>query len=406
MTTSKIKKLEKGTITSPKGFSASGTHIGLKKKKLDLAVLYSEAPATAAAVYTLNQVQAAPIAVTKEAIAKEEKIQAVVINSGNANACTGTQGIKDAKEMQQLTAELFHIPSHYVAVSSTGVIGQLMPMDVVQKGIQNVTLQEEDGGKNFATAILTTDTYTKTSAYQLELNGETITIAGVCKGSGMIHPNMATMLAFITTDANIEAAALKKALSEVTNQTFNCITVDGETSTNDMVLVLANGLASTHTLTETDENYSLFVEALRLVSEDLAKKIARDGEGATKLIEVTVKGAKTNKEAGIIAKKIAGSDLVKTAVYGKDANWGRIICAIGHSEQPINPDTVDIAIGPINMLAQSQPVVFDEEKASEYFEKNEKIEIFVDLHVGDGSQKAWGCDLTYDYVKINASYRT
>lgn len=406
MITSLIQKQNKNAFLLPKGFHANGKHVGLKKRKLDLALLYSEVPATAAAVYTLNQVQAAPLSVTKEAIAVENKVQAVIVNSGNANACTGIKGLKDALEMQQLTADLLNIPSHYVAVSSTGVIGQLMPMNTLREGINNMTLEDEEGFKNFATAILTTDTCTKTSSYQFEIDGQTITISGVSKGSGMIHPNMATMLAFVTTDANIEASALQKALSTVTNQTYNCITVDGETSTNDMVLVLANGMASNDAITETDPNYPLFVEALRLVSEDLAKKIARDGEGATKLIEVNVSGAKSSEQAGTIAKQVAGSDLVKTAVYGKDANWGRIICAIGHSGQEIDSNTIDIAIGPIEMLNMSQPIAFDEEKALNYFEENEKIEIFVNLHLGEHSKKAWGCDLTYDYVKINASYRT
>ncbi|MFV8827349.1 bifunctional ornithine acetyltransferase/N-acetylglutamate synthase [Alkalihalobacterium sp. APHAB7] len=401
-----VTSVEGGTIITPKGFSASGVYTAVKKRRLDLGAIICEVPASSAGVYTLNKVQAAPLKVTKESIATEGKLRAIIVNSGNANACTGKKGLEDAYEMRQLGAEKFTLPVHQVAVTSTGVIGEFLQMDKIRKGITELEPEASfEGANRFNEAILTTDTVKKHACYKTVVDGKEITIGGVAKGSGMIHPNMATMLGFVTTDANIEPEDLQKALSYVTDKTFNRITVDGDTSTNDMVVVMASGLANNDPLTEEHPNWSDFLTALEMTCEGLSKKIARDGEGATKLIEVQVKGAVNNEEAGKVAKQIVGSDLVKSAIYGTDANWGRIICAIGYSGADIDPETIDIALGPIETLKMSQPVSFSEEEAKTYL-NNENIVIKVDLHVGDGFGKAWGCDLTYDYVRINAGYRT
>lgn len=395
-----------GSITTPKGFKAAGIHSGIKDQSKDLGMIYSEVPASAAAVYTLNAIQAAPLYITKESIAKEGKIQGVVVNSGNANACTGAKGLADAKEMRTAAAALLSVPEHLVAVASTGVIGQELPLEKVISGIQKLSPDaSEAAASQFSEAILTTDTFAKTVCYEAEIDGKTITFAGTAKGSGMIKPNMATMLGFLTTDAAIEPDSLQKALNASIDKTFNCITVDGDTSTNDMVLVLANGMADNEPLSEAHADWPVFIELIRTVCEDLAKMIARDGEGATKLIEVSVAGAKNDQEAIQVAKSVVGSSLVKTAVYGADANWGRIIAAIGYSGTAINPETIDTAIGPIQMLKDSQPVPFSEEEATSYL-KNDTVHISIDLKAGDGKGKAWGCDLTYDYVRINASYRS
>ncbi|MCM3759856.1 bifunctional glutamate N-acetyltransferase/amino-acid acetyltransferase ArgJ [Alkalihalobacillus oceani] len=400
-------EVESGSIITPKGFHANGVYTGVKRKRLDLGAIYCDVPASSAAVYTCNRIQAAPLQVTKESIMKEGKLQAIVVNSGNANACTGERGIKDAYEMRKASAAHFQVPEHYVAVTSTGVIGEYMPMDKVLPGIEQLKPEASlEGAEAFNQAILTTDTMNKKTCFQTTVNGKVVSIGGVAKGSGMINPNMATMLSFITTDAVIEPPVLQQALSQITNQTFNRITVDGDTSTNDMVVVMASGLAGHDTLTPEHPDWSSFYQALKQTCESLAKKIARDGEGATKLIEVQVNGALNDEEAGKIAKKIVGSDLVKSAVYGADANWGRIICAIGYSGCEINPETIDIAIGPIQTLQKSQPLVFSEEAATAYLQGEETVFINVDLHIGTGTGKAWGCDLTYDYVRINAGYRT
>ena len=402
----KVTKVEQGSIVSAKGFKAAGIHAGLKYSKKDLGVILCDVPANCAAVYTQSHFQAAPLKVTQESINVEKKLQAVIVNSGNANACTGKQGKKDAEEMQLLCSNHFSLPKHLVAVSSTGVIGETLPMPKIRENVkQLLPMEVETAAEDFQTAILTTDTVMKKACYQTEIDGTTITIGGTAKGSGMIHPNMATMLSFITTDAKIESDVLQEALRSITNESFNQITVDGETSTNDMVLVMASGLAENHSLTPKHAEWEKFYTALKQTCEDLAKQIAKDGEGATKLIEVKVIGAETDHDARIASKKIVGSNLVKTAVYGADANWGRIIGAIGHSVIKIDPNNIDISIGSIPMLKKSQPVSFSEEQAAEYL-KNEKVVIEVNLHLGEGTGIAWGCDLTDDYVKINASYRT
>lgn len=402
----KIKKNNTGSIITPAGFKVAGLHSGVKRKRNDLGVVYCEKPANAAAVYTLNQVQAEPIKVTKESMAYEEKIQAVIVNSGNANACTGKQGYEDALTMRQATADHLKIHEQHVAVASTGVIGEQMPMEKIVPHIKQLDVKATaESAETFAESILTTDTFLKSVCYETYISGEKITIGGTAKGSGMIEPNMGTMLAFVTTDAVIESTYLDQALKLAVNETFNCVTVDGDTSTNDMVLVMASEKANHESLTPDHEDWTGFVTTLTKVCEDLAKMIARDGEGATKLVTVDVSGAETKEDARKVAKSVIGSSLVKTAVFGTDANWGRVIAAIGYSGANINPDCVDLSFGHISVLEQSRPVSFSEDDAKTYLENDEVI-INVHLNNGEETGKAWGCDLTYDYVKINASYRS
>ncbi|MED4603336.1 bifunctional glutamate N-acetyltransferase/amino-acid acetyltransferase ArgJ, partial [Paenibacillus validus] len=303
-------------------------------------------------------------------------------------------------------AKAFGVAEHLVGVTSTGVIGELLPMDKVLGGIEKLRAQvKADGGDDFCQAILTTDLVKKELCVQLTVGGQTVHIAGAAKGSGMIHPNMATMLGFMTTDANIESAHLQKLLNDITDSTFNMITVDGDTSTNDMVVAMASGLAGNDSLTPDHPDWAAFAAGFNYVGEYLAKAIARDGEGATKLIEVTVAHAESREAARAIAKTVIGSSLVKSACFGADANWGRIIAAVGRAGYPVQTETVDIRLGDIPVLEQSRPVKFDEERAAEYL-KGELVQIYVDLNMGDASATAWGCDLTYDYVRINAAYRT
>ncbi|MFC6334867.1 bifunctional ornithine acetyltransferase/N-acetylglutamate synthase [Paenibacillus septentrionalis] len=401
--------VEEGSVTSPIGFSAGGLHCGLKKTdRHDLGAIVCEVPAAAAAVYTTNVFQAAPIKVTRESIASSGKLRAVIVNSGNANACTGAQGEADAYTMRNAFADKIGVAHDEVAVASTGVIGELLKMDRVLGGIEKlpaVLEAGEQGAEDFSQAILTTDLVKKTIGVELTIDGKKVRIGGAAKGSGMIHPNMATMLGFVTTDASIEPDALQKLLRQVTDLSFNMITVDGDTSTNDMLVAMASGLAGNQTLTESHPAWEAFKAALTHVCVHLAKAIARDGEGATKLVEVRVEGAVSDESAQAIAKTIIGSSLVKSAVFGADANWGRIIAAVGRAGQPVNPDTVDIALGDIVTLRQSSPVAFDEDAALDYL-KGDTVVISVQLHMNQGKAVAWGCDLTYDYVRINAAYRT
>lgn len=398
--------LTQGGITSAKGFSATGIYAGIKKKKNDLALLYSEVPATAAGVFTTNLVRAACVEHNQQQLASFPQLQAIVVNSGNANACTGEQGEQDDLAMRQHTAKLLTLSDKQVAVASTGVIGVPLPMQQVISGIeQAVPTLSTEGGERFAEAILTTDTRKKEIALQLEIDGKTVTIGGAAKGSGMIHPNMATMLAFVTTDANISARALKGLLASVTDLTYNCITVDGDTSTNDMVLVMANGLAENQPLDENHPQWLDFVQSFTFVCEYLAKEIARDGEGATKLIEVEVENAPTQEIAIRVAKSVVGSSLVKTAVYGADANWGRILCAAGYSGAKFDIEKLTIFIGEVQVFAQGMPIKFDEELAKQQL-LAEEVVLRIDMQQGNACAKAYGCDLTYDYVRINASYRT
>ncbi len=401
-----IQEVKDGNILSAKGFKAGGIHAGLRYNKKDLGIIVSDVEANVAAVYTQSLVQAAPILVTKESIAKSGKMKAIIVNSACANACTGEQGLLDAYEMRNETAKKLNVENHLVAVASTGVIGEYMKMDKVKKGIEALTFSvSSEDAMAFETSILTTDTGTKNCAYSVEIDGKIITVGGAAKGSGMIHPNMATMLGFLTTDAFISSANLQLALSQAVDATFNQITVDGDTSTNDMVIVMANGMSENVELSPTHPEWGTFVELVRSASEDLAKQIAKDGEGATKLIEVAVEGMATKQDARAIAKTVVGSSLVKTAIYGADANWGRIIAAMGRSGVMFNPNNVDIYLGDILMLKSSNPVAFSEEEAKQYLE-NANIFIKAVLNEGEEKGMAWGCDLTYDYVKINASYRT
>ena len=401
-----IKEIEQGNIVTPQGFKTAGVHAGLRYSKKDLGIVLSDIPASVAAVYTQSVIQAAPLDVTKQSIAEAGKLQGIIVNSACANACTGKQGLKDAYEMRNLAASKFDLATHYLAVASTGVIGEYMKMDKIRQGIELLepTPAYKDAD-DFEQAILTTDTVTKNCAYSAEIDGVMVTMGGAAKGSGMIHPNMATMLGFITTDAAIESTDLQLALSTITDQTFNQITVDGDTSTNDMVLVLANGKAGNQSLSPAHPQWDTFIQLLKQTSESLAKQIAKDGEGATKLIECNVFGMATKHAAQIIAKTIIGSNLVKTAAYGADANWGRIIAAMGRSGIDFNPQQVTIAFGDIVVLEDGEPVDFSEEVAKAYLEQDFLV-INVTLKEGSEIGTAWGCDLTYDYVKINASYRS
>lgn len=396
--------LPEGDIASPKGFTAGGVHCGIRKSKLDLGWLYSEVPAVAAGVYTLNLFQAAPLKVTQASIANDQLIQALVVNSGVANACTGEQGLKDAYQMRDQLASKLTVKPEHVAVASTGVIGELLPMTNVSKGIDmiNPSAQTSD---QFETAILTTDTREKGIAVQITIDHKTITIGGAAKGSGMIKPNMATMLGFVTTDAAVEATALTDSLKSITNDSFNMITVDGDTSTNDMVLVLANGMQENNALSKEHPEWETFETALHYVCEYLAKEIARDGEGATKLIEVEVTGADTKQTARQIGKSVISSNLVKTAIHGADANWGRIITAVGYAGEALDPDQVSVKLGDILVVENGVPVTFSEPEAKQYLEQST---VLIQVNVGKGPEQAtgYGCDLSYDYVRINASYRT
>ena len=396
-------KIIDGTIASPLGFSADGLHAGFKKKKLDFGWIVSEVPASVAGVYTTNKVIAAPLLVTKASIQKSQKLQAIVVNSGVANSCTGQQGLDAAYEMQRLTAQKLKIKPDLVGLASTGVIGEQLPMDALKNGLSQILVSGKS--EDFAEAILTTDTCTKTCVVTEEFGSDLVTMAGVAKGSGMIHPNMATMLAFITCDANISSATLQAALSQHVETTFNQITVDGDTSTNDMVLVMANGCRQNEEILPDTEEFEKFSKMLRYLMADLAKKIAKDGEGATKLIEVNVRHAKDEQSGRMIAKSVVGSSLVKTAIFGQDPNWGRILAAIGYAGADVSVDDIDIWIEGIPVMQASSPVAFDTEETSDAM-AGELLTLTIDLHDGDAEAQAWGCDLSYDYVKINALYRT
>jgi glutamate N-acetyltransferase/amino-acid N-acetyltransferase len=398
-----------GNVTSPKGFRAGSVAAGLRKKnRKDLGILVSDVPAVAAGVYTTNRVQAAPLKLTERTIKAGHRLQAIVCNSGNANACTGAQGENDALSMQSWLAKSLGISPSLVGVGSTGVIGQYLPMDLIDKGIQGAVARlaaTPDAGEGFGQAILTTDTAKKSCCVSFTVNDKPVTLAGAAKGSGMIHPNMATMMGFLCTDANVAEGALQRLLRDATEKSFNRITVDGDTSTNDCVIAMANGLAGNDTLDEKHPDWPTFTSAFTHICQSLAKQIARDGEGATKLIEVHVQQAATETEAGQVAKAIIGSSLVKSAIFGTDANWGRILAAAGYSGAAIDPDTVDIFLGEIQVAQDGMGIPFDEAAAKAYLEQD-MILIHVHLKQGEAAAVAWGCDLTYDYVKINARYRT
>jgi len=402
------KKHVDGGICAPLGFMASGVAADINGKgnnKKDVALIYSEVPAVAAGVFTLNAVKAAPILVTKEVL-KDKTLQAVVINSRNANACTGEQGMKDAEDMCLWTAHALGIEKEKVAVSSTGVIGVLLPMERIEKGISAAAeALSHEGGSDAATAIMTTDTFSKQIAIQVELGGSVITIGGISKGSGMVHPNMATILGFITTDAKISPEALQAALKQGNEKSFNMISVDGDTSTNDMLLIMANGLAGNSEIHIDTPEFEELTLALEYVLIFLAKEIARDGEGATKLLEVQIVGAASDEDAKKGARAVCSSSLVKTAIFGRDANWGRILCALGYSGAHFDPSKVNLYIGDVQVMEKGTPLKFDEEAALKVLSQNEVV-IVADLHAGEATAISWGCDLSYDYVKINGAYRT
>lgn len=398
--------IKHGDISTPKGFTAGGMHIGLRANKKDFGWIYSTSLASAAAVFTLNQFKAAPLVITESTLQKSNgKIQALIVNSANANSCTGKQGIDDARQTQKWAAQQLHIPSEYVAVASTGVIGEYLPMDKIKYGTEHIKDTAYAKSEAFNKAILTTDTCTKHIAVSLKIDNQTITIGGTAKGSGMIHPNMATMLAFITTDATIETDTLRQLLKSTTDHSFNMITVDGDTSTNDMVLVMENHQVKHQTLNSNHPQWPTFVDAFHFVCTFLAKAIARDGEGATKLITVNVSGAISISDARRIGKTIVSSSLVKSAIFGEDANFGRIITAIGYSGCNIEPHQTYVQLNHIPVVDKGMAVSFDEQAMSNTLTK-ENVIIDVQLGLGDASATAYGCDLSYDYVRINASYRT
>jgi glutamate N-acetyltransferase/amino-acid N-acetyltransferase len=395
-----------GGVTAPTGFRAAGMYCGIRKVKKDIAMIVSEVPATSAGVFTLNKTQAACVLVDKIQLKRSPVCSAIVVNSGNANACTGERGLNDTWDMVKTTAQALNLPEEQVMVSSTGVIGQYMPMDKVVPAIAQLAARlSTSGNSDAAEAIMTTDTFPKEAAVHFTLGKKVVTIGGVAKGSGMIAPNMATMLAFITTDVAISGELLSKALRAANNRSFNRITVDGDMSTNDMVLVMANGLAGNAPLTENSEEFQLFKAALEYVLIKLAKMIAKDGEGATKLIEIMVKGAQSEEEAAQAARAVANSNLVKTAIHGADANWGRILAAVGYSGIDFNPDNVEISFGDLPILKKDYEIVLDEEKAKELLLKDSVV-IVVDLNQGSQFARFWTCDLTKEYVHINASYRS
>lgn len=402
------KKYIAGGISAPLGFSSSGVPADIRGKgdaKKDLALIFSEVPAVSCGVFTKNSVKAAPILVTQNTL-KGGVLQAIVINSRNANACTGEQGIQDAKEMCLIAATALQIDVEKVAVSSTGLIGVLLPMPRIAAGIRFAAKHlSKTGNSDAAAAIMTTDTYPKEIAIQLELEGRIITIGGVAKGSGMVHPDMATILGFITTDAKISLDALQTALKKGNDISFNMITVDGDTSTNDMVLVMANGLAGNSEIQVGTPLFDEFSAALKEVLIFLAKEIAKDGEGATKLLEVQIQGAHSEKDARLAARAVCSSLLVKTALFGRDANWGRILCALGYSGAVFEPSRVDLYIGNVQVMKKGTPLVFDEAAALEVLSKPQ-VSVVADLQAGEASAVGWGCDLSYDYVKINGDYRT
>lgn len=393
----------------PIGFKACGLNCGIKKEKLDLAVVVSDAPATAAGVYTTNLFQAAPLVVTKENIEKNGMAQAIVINSGIANAAMGKQGIQDAKAVSDALTKTFGLDASDAIVASTGVIGMPIPVDKIVAGIEHskkLLLPLKDSASIASKAIMTTDTVPKTSSAELDLDGTKVHFWGMCKGAGMIHPNMSTMLGFVLCDAAIESKLLQEALSAAIGDSFNMISVDGDTSTNDMVTVLANGMANNLTIDDANsESFLAFKKVLKDICVDLAKQIVTDGEGATKMFAVNVVHAPSVSCAKTIARSVTCSSLVKAAMYGRDANWGRIACAAGYSGAIFDPDKMDIYIGGLLVAEKGQGLAFDEEKALEILSEN-TIDVLIDLNAGDEEATAWGCDLTHDYVTINADYRS
>jgi glutamate N-acetyltransferase/amino-acid N-acetyltransferase len=393
-----------GGATAPVGFRAGGVACGVRGAGvLDLGLLVSERPCDAAAVFTRNAFKGAPLGVTREAVAAGD-LWAVVVNSGNANAATGARGVEDAYTMQAAAGGALGIEAGRVAVASTGVIGEHLPVSSILVGIEDAAGKLSDDGAPFAEAILTTDTRTKEAAVRVEVGGKTVTVGGTAKGSGMIHPNMGTMLAFLTTDAAVEPECLQETLNRATERSFNRVTVDGDTSPSDMALLLANGAAGNEPLTAESADFPAFSEAVEAVARTLAKEIARDGEGATRLVEVVVEGAESEEAAAALAKSVVGSSLVKAAVFGEDANWGRVLTAMGYAGVPFDPDGLELWFGPVKVF-EGAPVPHETAEANAALATGE-VRITARLGEGGASATAWGCDLSYEYVRINGSYRT
>ena len=407
-----MKKIQ-GGVTAAKGFEAAGVSAEIKYKgRTDMAIVYSQVPCNAAGTFTTNVVKAAPVKWDQKIVKESEYAQVIIVNSGIANACTGTEGYGYCQDTADKASEVLGIPSDAVLVCSTGVIGKQLPIDKIQAGVEKLAKAKMDSikaGTLAAKAIMTTDTCEKEVAVEFDIGGKTVTIGGMAKGSGMIHPNMCTMLGFITTDAVISKSALQKALSDDVNDTYNMVSVDGDTSTNDTVLLLANGMAENDEIVEGTADYEKFAQALHEVNECLAKKIAGDGEGATALFEVNIVGAETKEQAVLLSKSIACSNLTKTAIAGHDANWGRILCAMGYSGTKFDPEKVDLFFeseaGKIQIVENGVGLDFSEEKATEILSQSIVVAT-ADIKMGDAKATAWGCDLTHGYISINADYRS
>ena len=402
-----------GGVTAAAGFETASTAAGIKyKNRKDMAMIYSEKPCRAAGTFTTNIVKAAPVKWDQKIVKESEYAQAVVINAGIANACTGAEGMGYCAETAQAASAALNVPESAVLVASTGVIGMQLPMDKLKAGIEAMAPELSgtiESGTEAAKSIMTTDTKKKEVAVQFEIGGKTITVGGMCKGSGMIHPNMGTMLCFVTTDCAITREMLSEALREVVPRTFNRVTVDGDTSTNDICLLLANGMAGNAEITEKNADYEAFCKALNYVNETLAKKMAGDGEGCTALFEVKVIGAESKEQAVTLSKSIITSSLTKAAIFGHDANWGRILCAMGYSGAQFDPEKVDLffesAAGSMQIIRDGVALDYSEEQATKILSEP-KVTAIADVKMGDASATAWGCDLTFDYVKINADYRS
>ena len=402
-----------GGVTAAKGFMAAGVEAGIKyQNRKDMAMVYSKTPCRAAGVFTTNVVKAAPVLWDKEVVESEWEAQAIVVNSGIANACTGKLGYEYCRETAGAAADALEISPQSVLICSTGVIGMQLPMEKMTEGVRMLAKAikpGEEAGTDAAKAIMTTDTRNKQVAVKVMIGGKEVTIGGMCKGSGMIHPNMCTMLAFVTTDVNISKKLLQEALSADVQDTFNMVSVDGDTSTNDTLLVLANGQAENPEITEKGADYDTFVEALHYVNETLAKKIAGDGEGATALFEVKVIHADNKEDAKTLAKSVITSSLTKAALFGHDANWGRILCALGYSGAKFDPEAIELylesSVGKILIFKDGMAADYSEEEATRILSCSE-VTALVDMKMGEAEATAWGCDLTYDYVKINADYRS
>ncbi|MBQ9376943.1 MAG: bifunctional glutamate N-acetyltransferase/amino-acid acetyltransferase ArgJ [Schwartzia sp.] len=399
-------ELKKKGVTFPKGFKAAGVKAGIKKSgNIDLALIYTEREAAVAGTFTKNQVAAAPVLVSKEVV-KGGKVHAICANAGCANACTGERGLADARAMAKAAADAVGCAADEVIVASTGVIGVTLPMDKVTAGVKQAASElSEEGSVNAGNAIITTDTYSKACATEVEIGGKVVRFGAIAKGSGMIQPDMATMLCFITTDADIARPLLQEALSEVVEVTFNMISIDGDMSTNDMVVVLANGAAGNPKITEKNADYEIFADTLKKICTGLSERIAADGEGATKFLTIRVAGAKSFADAKQVAMSIAKSPLVKTAFFGADPNWGRVICAVGYAGVPMVPEKTTVSFGGIPVYAKGVGASFDTEALRNVMAQHD-IVIDVELGLGDAEATVWSCDFSYEYVKINAEYHT